>query len=100
MDHCFEIENRARNYLFIHLVNIALKTSHIGICLIFTQSVVFSNELRFERLRLAKVVKPTYRLHIDARVNAALLNNILDMIIVSDGSSIATDISVLPMVGV
>ena len=25
------------------------------------------------RLRLAKVVKPTYRLHIGARVNAALL---------------------------
>ena len=30
-----------------------------------------------ERLRLAKVVKPTYRLHIGARVNAALLTSLL-----------------------
>ena len=31
-----------------------------------------------ERLRLAKVVKPTYRLHTGARVNAALLTYLLD----------------------
>ena len=30
-----------------------------------------------ERLRLAKVVKPTYRLHIGARVYAALLTYLL-----------------------
>ena len=30
-----------------------------------------------ERLRLAKVVKPTYRLHTGARVNAALLTYLL-----------------------
>ena len=29
------------------------------------------------RLRLAKVVKPTYRLHTGARVNAALLTYLL-----------------------
>ena len=31
----------------------------------------------FERLRLAKVVKPTYRLHTGARVNAALLTYVI-----------------------
>ena len=32
---------------------------------------------KFERLRLAKVVKPTYRQHTGARVNAALLTYLL-----------------------
>ena len=38
------------------------------------------------RLRLAKVVKPTYRLHIGARVSAALLTYLLNLLVFQSAS--------------
>ena len=51
------------------------------------------------RLRLAKVVKPTYRLHIGARVNAALLTYLLTylLFIVQAGFELTVGVGVEPL---
>ena len=52
-------------------------TTHPAAIVLIENTMPSSQRVPSERLRLAKVVKPTYRLHIGARVNAALLTYLL-----------------------